>query len=151
MLEALSVVQPPRVEGVSQQGDIIVVALEGHPWGDMDRKYHLILKWDDAALEAELNLRRKQGERWPVKSYPYAKFRDTNIRGVQAMTRRAEFVVDVEALPNAKDVLDPTKAVDAVVLDSSLIVFKPVTADPVEPVAEEKPGLLSRMWSWIAG
>lgn len=60
--------------GTKQPGDIIVVALPGHPWGTQDAVEYVIVEWDDPALESVLVDRRQRGESWPVTSLPYAEF-----------------------------------------------------------------------------
>lgn len=59
-------------DGVSQQGDIIIVALPNHPWGTKDRTNFLIVQWEDALFESQLLSRRATGEEWPVISLPYS-------------------------------------------------------------------------------
>lgn len=77
MLEAqATIIEDENDPDVHRAGDIIVVALPGHPWGTLDQVRFLVVEWEDAELEAALLARRAAGEPWPVKSYPYAEFEE---------------------------------------------------------------------------
>lgn len=133
------------------QGDVIVVALSGHPWGDLDRKVHLVVKWEDSGAEATLMQRVKAGEKWPVISYPYATFVPSqNVDGIVYLTKRSIVGIDVLALDNAADVLDPTKEVAIDTIPPTKIIYR-TEAELGDEAPAETPGLISRMVSWFTG
>lgn len=68
MIEAQVLIHPHREN--AQEGDVLLVALSGHPWGTFDTKHLLVVKWEDAELEARLQDMATRGP-WPVISYPY--------------------------------------------------------------------------------
>lgn len=72
LLEAQCSLRPDSADGVYREGDIIVIALAGHPWGSGDRKEFVIVQWPDDRIEQQLVERVKVGEQWPVAAHPYA-------------------------------------------------------------------------------
>lgn len=134
MLEA-QVALNSTEDGIANQGDVIVLALAGHPWGTEDRRRLLVVEWSDSLMEDALLARRKSGEQWPVLSYPY-RVRET--QGKREVTlRRSSKTVDIPTLTAQYDVLDPTKEVPI------------LRYEEISLVSEAKPGLLARFWNWL--
>lgn len=57
--------------GIKKSGDIILVKLEGEPWGTKEIKHFIRFKFEDPELEAKLLEKKKAGEPHPVIVYPY--------------------------------------------------------------------------------
>lgn len=54
-----------------ERGDIIAVKLAGSPWDDKEKRFLLVVEWQDNDLERQLLAKRKAGEKHPVICYPY--------------------------------------------------------------------------------
>lgn len=93
-------------DDVTREGDVIVLALPGHPWGTQDAVRFLIVEWEDEDAEQVLLNRRAAGEPWPVISLPYAEKKEKE-RG--RLKRRSFLRVDIEALPHKCEVRDRTR------------------------------------------
>jgi len=102
MLQALTVLSPDTPEGICKQGDIIVLALPGQPWGAKEKSGFLIVQWDDKEMEDILAARQTAGEKYPTITYPYATFEDRISPAGKTvgkkMTARSTSTLDIAAL-----------------------------------------------------
>jgi len=87
-----------RPEAGKRCGDVLNVALPGHPWGKKDLQIHTVVELEDAELEAVLQARRKAGEAWPVLSLPYATYKPDPVTGLPVLDQRSEFRVDAATM-----------------------------------------------------
>lgn len=138
-------------DGIAQQGDVIVVALPGHPWGTLDRKHLLVVKWEDQDLEDRLTTRRKDGEDWPVISLPYAVRGEVNSRNFRPLLQRSTEAVDIDALSIKKDVLDIDKEVP--ILEFTDYTIKVETVDEgtgiITSIASAIWSPIKAAWDWL--
>lgn len=121
MLEAL--IRTKEGRAGKNKGDVIVVKLAGSVWGSEEVKVHQLVKWEDAELEAELTKRKKAGEKNPQIITPYAVYENTPHDFIDPETGKkikeekptlilqSKKFIDVDTLPNAQDIKDPTKVV----------------------------------------
>lgn len=92
MLEALAS-HRSSADGSIESGDIIVLALPGHPWGMMERKSFVIVEWDSLDMLHRLLARQKTGETWPVISHPYA------VIEKHKLVKRSTHGIDLKSIP----------------------------------------------------
>ena len=87
-----------------RRGDILAVALPGHPWGKQDTAFHTVVELDDAELEAKL---RKRLRPYPVISLPYATFKSNPLDplGEPVIEKRSEYRLSDADVPASA--LDP--------------------------------------------
>lgn len=146
MLEAQVSIKPDRAGGISRQGDIIVLALEGHPWGTLDRKHLLVVKWVDPAIERVLTDRRRAGEKFPIVTTPYA------LRERGKMVERSELQLDFTAIDPTVRALDP--AVTKPILGTEEYAVKAAAADDVIESAglvQSAVNFVKSAWKWMVG
>lgn len=108
MLEAaIAKTTNPRL-AVKAQGDVVAVALAGHPWTPLERERFEILKWKDEALEAQMRKDRRA-----ILGNPYADRtervigvrRDGKPRTITVQARRSRLTVQTQDLQK-DDVVD---------------------------------------------
>lgn len=142
MLEALCSLRVSE-DGVAREGDIIVLALPGHPWGTQELKRFIVVKWDDPQIEAVLLGRQKEFT-WPIIGVPYA----TMVRSTGRMKLRSAKGVDVATitrLPSA-DVKDPT--LTKPVLDAADYSIR-AEATLVSAVVDAITSPFVALWNWM--
>lgn len=140
MLEAQCSLAP---EG---KGDIIVLALPGHPWGEKDKKNLFVVEWDDQEKEDVLIARQKQGEPWPVLTTPYKVMKQEG--PVLRMVLRSTEAVDIEALDASTKVaiLDPSVKVDTISLEDYSVITK---SAPSEGIISTVVNAFKSAWNWL--
>jgi len=101
-LEALVNLNIGKAEGMNRAGDILVLALAGHPWSDLERKQFLVVDYKEAdAATMEEKVRVSGG----VMAYPFAVTVDGPplIEGgppTKQMVNVCSKVVDLTLVPN---------------------------------------------------
>jgi hypothetical protein len=109
MLEALVSWRHNGETALKRSGDILIMALTGHPWGKMDKKFHSIVEFDDPELEAKL---REKTSPNPVISLPYCEFNPSVGDEEPVMKVRSTFRANKDNF-SAK-ILDPTVEVNEI-------------------------------------
>ena len=131
---------------VIQPGDILVLALAGHPWGKGDRTEFLIVQWEDAAVELDLIAQQKDGESYPLITYPYAIETAAKSKyGPAKMTRLSDRAIDTASVPVA--MLDAT--VDKPVLPESEYALKAEVISGGVGVVGTVVNALKSAWDWL--
>jgi hypothetical protein len=158
MLEAQASLQPDTRDGIAKQGDVIVIALAGHPWGTLDQKQLLVVQWQDDAAELALLQRQQDGEEWPVVGFPYAVWDATTTKIVQRSTQTIDLASVTFAArggqdtsPPSIDVLDPTVEKPIVDLGSYTLVAEPVSPGILTSVASAIASPFVAAWNWLVG
>lgn len=110
-LEALVILPTHDRDDYQRAGDILVIALAGHPWSDKERKLFQVIDYtgdDEAELEAKV--RAANG---PI-AYPFAEFEDVPARDGEPGGKRMKAIstkaVDVSAVPNKGRAVDQPRA-----------------------------------------
>jgi hypothetical protein len=107
-LEALVNLNIGKADGLNRAGDILVLAVAGHPWSDLERKQFLVVDYkeaDAATLEAKVI------EAGGVMAYPFAVTVDGPplIEGgapTKQMVNVCSKVVDLTLVPDKDKVVD---------------------------------------------
>ena len=79
MLEALISMRPAGERGLKRRGDVLCIKLPGSPWGALERRFHQVVRWQDAELEARLLDMVSLANPYPAIGLPYAEYQQATV------------------------------------------------------------------------
>lgn len=87
-----------------QRGDVLLAKPMDAIFTPTESSQGLICEWDDELLEMKL-------DSVDLIVHPYAVYDEDELQNTSIMTKRSRMMLDVDAMPNAEEILDNTNPV----------------------------------------